>query len=196
MNDTDAFDARIITAALQLGAHTGWPVKMEAVAAEAGVTLPELCARFRCATSILLRLGEHVDRTVLADPVTGPVRDRLFDLLMRRIDGFQAERAGVQAVLRALPFMPVTAIALGVATQCAMAKMLTAAGLSASGPRGLLRIKGLLGVWLWTFRAWERDESADLSATMAALDVALQRAEQLAATIGDVPRDEEPQFGT
>jgi hypothetical protein len=39
-----------------------------------------------------------------------------------------------------------------------------------------LRRKGLLGVWLWTLRAWERDDSADLAATMAALDTALARA--------------------
>ena len=39
-------------------------------------------------------------------------------------------------------------------------------------------MRGLIAVWLWTLRAWERDESADLSATMAALDTALGRAEQ------------------
>ena len=35
-----------------------------------------------------------------------------------------------------------------------------------------------MAVWLWTIRAWRSDESQDLSATMAALDAALRRAER------------------
>ena len=45
-------------------------------------------------------------------------------------------------------------------------------------------MKGLLAVWLWTIRTWRTDDSNDLSATMAALDVALQRAESTAEWIG------------
>ena len=59
--------------------------------------------------------------------------------------------------------------------------MLQAAGVSTSGPRGEVRLRGLLAVWLWGVRAWERDESEDLSGTMAAVDAALQRAEQIAS---------------
>jgi ubiquinone biosynthesis protein COQ9 len=42
-------------------------------------------------------------------------------------------------------------------------------------------VRALLAVWLWGIRAWERDESDDLSGTMAAVDTALQRAEQVAS---------------
>ena len=41
-----------------------------------------------------------------------------------------------------------------------------------------------MAVWLWTIRAWRRDDSADLSGTMAALDIALSRAEQAAGWVG------------
>ena len=60
-----------------------------------------------------------------------------------------------------------------------MAWMLGAAGLATGGFNGLLRSKGLTAVWLYALRAWERDDSADLSGTMAALDRALERAEQV-----------------
>ncbi len=50
------------------------------------------------------------------------------------------------------------------------------AGVNSSGLNGLLHVGGLEAVWLWTVRAWTRDESADLGPTMAALDHALQRA--------------------
>ena len=61
-----------------------------------------------------------------------------------------------------------------------MGWMLEAAGVSALGPFDRLRAKGLLAVWLWTLRAWRRDTSDDLGATMAALDQALTQAGQAA----------------
>jgi hypothetical protein len=57
--------------------------------------------------------------------------------------------------------------------------MLDGAGIDTTGARGMMRVKGMLGVWLYTVRAWREDETEDLSPTMAALDRALQRAEQL-----------------
>ena len=62
--------------------------------------------------------------------------------------------------------------------------MLEAAGIPTRGVRGELRVKGLVAVWLWTIRAWRADDSEDLSATMAALDAALRRAEQAAEWLG------------
>jgi ubiquinone biosynthesis protein COQ9 len=37
-------------------------------------------------------------------------------------------------------------------------------------------VRGLVVVWLWALRAFERDTTDDLAPTMAALDTALQRA--------------------
>ena len=64
-----------------------------------------------------------------------------------------------------------------------MTLILEAAGISASGPFGMLRAKGLLVVWLATARVWLKDESPDLGPTMAALDRNLRRAERLAMQI-------------
>jgi hypothetical protein len=71
--------------------------------------------------------------------------------------------------------------------------MLHAAGESTSGLRGGLRLRGLIAIWLWALRAFEGDESEDLSATMAALDTALGRAQEMARWIsGARPTDDEP----
>jgi hypothetical protein len=59
--------------------------------------------------------------------------------------------------------------------------MLEGAGVSSRGVRGEIRKRGLAAVWAWGIRAWLRDESEDLSATMAAIDTALLRAEQIAS---------------
>jgi AcrR family transcriptional regulator len=185
MTDTD-FDSALITAALAIAAEQGWRrVTVTEAARAAGLPLERARVRFPSRSAILPRLGALADQAALADaPKQGPVRDRLFDLLMHRIDAFQLRRAGVIAVLRALPFDPPAALMLACATGRSMRWMLEAAGIPVTGPRGALTIKGCVAVWLWTLRAWERDGSDDLSATMAALDSALQRAEQVADWLG------------
>ena len=112
--------------------------------------------RFPVRGVILLRFGSLADQAALAeDRADGTARDRLFDLLMRRIDVLQAHRAGVLALLRWLPADPCAAALLAAANLRCMRWMLEARGhRRPRGPRGQLRRKGLLAVWLWTVRAW------------------------------------------
>lgn len=181
MNDTE-FDSALVAAAFRLAGEHGWrKLTVTAAAREAQLPLSEARVRFPSKASLLLAFGRLADQAALLDaPDHGPVRDRLFDLLMRRFDVLQAHRKGVTSVLRSLPTDPPTALLLAWATQRSMRWMLQAAGIEASGPRGELQVRGLLAVWLWAMRAWERDASEDLSGTMAAVDAALQRAEQVA----------------
>ena len=133
-----------------------------------------------------------VDAAVLAGTVedlTSTPRDRLFDVLMRRMDALQTDRAGVLRLLHDLPRAPLVAVFLAQRLPGAMAWMLEAAGLDAGGPSGALRAKGLGVVWLAGLRAWEKDESEDLSATMAALDRALDQADRVARMLRFAPKE-------
>lgn len=179
MDDTE-FDRALIAAAFGQIAATGWRrLDLVAAARAGGLDLARTRGRFPGRCTLLRRFSRLADQTALTGaPPDGPVRDRLFDMLMRRIDALQAHRAGVLALLRGLPLDPPAALMLGAASLRGMAWMLRAAGASASPPLGPLRAKALLAVWLWTVRAWQRDTSEDLSATMAALDHALSRAER------------------
>lgn len=197
MSDTPD-DAKLIATALRIAAERGWSSVSVALAArEAGISLSWARGRFPTRASILLALGRSADEAVLVEPPdSGSVRDQLFDLLMRRIDAFQAHRAGVVAVLRGLPSDPATALMLACATRRSMRWMLDTAGVATGGLLGEIRVRGLVAVWLWTIRAWERDDSEDLAATMAALDTALTRAESLATWLGrrraKMPDQDEP----
>ena len=188
MDDTD-FDTALIASALTLAGTDGWrSVSVAAAARAADLPLSRARVRFPGKAGILLGFGRMADELTLEDATDeGPVRDRLFDLLMRRFDALQAQRAGVLAVMRALPFDPCTAVLLACATRRSMRWMLEAAGGSSTGLTGELRVKGLVAVWLWAMRAWERDESEDLTGTMAALDTALSRAEQAAGWLTGRP---------
>lgn len=181
MDDTD-FDTALIASALTLAGIEGWrSVSVAAAARAADLPLGQARVRFPSKAAILLGFGRMADELTLEDAADeGPIRDRLFDLLMRRFDALQAQRAGILAVMRALPFDPATAVLLACATRRSMRWMLEAAGASSAGFTGEWRVRGLMAVWLWAMRAWDRDESEDLTATMAALDTALSRAAQAA----------------
>ena len=177
----EQFDSALIQAAMARAEAVGWRrLTVVDAARDAGLPLDEARVRFPMRSTVLLRLGMLADRAALIDDgSTGTVRERLFDLLMRRIDVLQQYRGGVQAVLRALPWNPGLTLLLAAATDDSLSWIAQTAGVETAGLSGALRVKGLDAVWLHTLRAWEKDDSPDLSGTMAALDKALDRAERL-----------------
>ncbi|MGA9867889.1 MAG: TetR family transcriptional regulator [Acetobacteraceae bacterium] len=185
MSDAE-FDKALLGAAFALAGAAGWDAVTVAEAARsANLDLARARERFPGRAAILLRLGRSADQAALAQaPAEGTVRDRLFYLLMQRIDVMQDHRAGVLALMRRLPRDPGTALLLACATRRSMRWLLDAAGVPTAGLRGELRVRGLCGVWLWVMRAWQHDETEDMAATMSALDAALRRAERLAPWLG------------
>lgn len=177
----DEFDLALITAAFTIGAEQGWRhVTPAAAARHTGLDLVR-ARKYPSTHSLLARFGQLADAHALTGALTeGPVRDRLFDILLRRFDFLQTHRPGVLALLRSLPLHPELAAWLARETLISMGWMLEGVGLPAHGLRGEIRRRGLALVWTWGLRAWARDDSTDLSATMAAVDVALARADQIA----------------
>lgn len=182
MSDS-AFDTTLVSAAFALGAEKGWRhVSAAAAARHAGLDLAAARASFPCTASILKAFGEMADAAALHGALTeGSVRDRLFDILLRRFDFLQAHRAGVLALMKFLPACPPLALVLAKLNLGSMGWLLEGAGVDATGVRGALRKRGLLLVWAYGLQAWARDESEDLSHTMAAVDKALARAEAFAS---------------
>jgi hypothetical protein len=144
------------------------------------------------ARALLALHGRTMDATVAAGTVRGQggtPRDRVFDVVMRRIDAMQPHRAGVVRLLEELRSEPGVALCLLAQTPRSAARLLDAAEVDSGGVLGALRVQGATGVWLATLRAWVADDSADLGATMAALDRALDRAEQIARSLRLDPGD-------
>ena len=173
-------------------ADKGWHRFSVANAARAaGLPLDAARRQIACRPAFLLAFGRLADAAAVEGAGSeGTSRERLFDVLMRRIDVLQAHRAGVLALLKGVMFDPPAALLLAAANHTSMGWLLAAAGVNAAGPLGHLRRKGLLGVWLWTVRAWQRDDGEDLSATRAAHEQALAQADKLAGWISGAPADE------
>ena len=182
----DAF----LDAALDLAAERGWRSLTAAeVTARSGVEARVLGGVGPFRARLLGRLMERVDQGMrdgldedARDPGL-PVRDRLFEALMARLDTLARHREGMVAVLRGVPFDPLTAPAALALLGRSMAHTLQAVGESPWPPIGPLKVKGLSLVWLSTLRAWIGDDSPDMAASMKALDSALARAEEAANSV-------------
>jgi AcrR family transcriptional regulator len=183
-----AGEAALIETLWRLVAAESWHgVSLHDLARESGTSLAALREAVPGKLALLFRHEKAVDRAVLADAVPAmpgsTARDRIFDVLMRRLDALQPNREGIIRLGRDLRTDPLTALAMAPQIAASMSWMLEAAEVDAGGFTGALRVKGLVAVWIATLRAWEQDDTQDLGATMAALDRALDRAERLARTL-------------
>jgi AcrR family transcriptional regulator len=188
---TEIDEDALVAALWRVIATHGWPgLTMGRLAAEAAVPMATLRDRFPSRLDPLILHGRRVDHAVLAGTIPGQggaARDRLFDVLMRRLDAMQPHRAGILRFLRDMRRDPSLAVLLGPQLSLSMRWMLDAAEIDGNGGRRRAMALGLVGVWLATVRAWAEDESEDLGPTMAALDRALDRAEQVARTLRLLP---------
>jgi len=160
------------------------------VAARAGVSLAALRQEFSSTLAILAAHIKATDRAVLgadmSDMAEEPERERLFDVLMRRLEVLAPHREAVRSLLRSARRDPPLAVALNGLAVRSQQWMLTAAGIGASGPRGVVRAQGLAVLFASLLRTWVRDEDPGLARTMAALDRALARGQRLVGFLDDL----------
>src|SRR6202044_3437683 len=126
--------------------------------------------------STLAILAAHIkaiDRTVLAADLSDmdeePERERLFDVLMRRLEAMAPHRDAVRSLVRSARRNPPLALALNGLAVRSQQWMLTAAGVPAAGPRGMVRAQALAVMFASVLRTWVDDEDDGLARTMAAL---------------------------
>lgn len=174
----------VLDAFLALIAEKGFAeVTLRDVAAAADLGLADLYRLYPDKVALAAAFMARIDAAVLAgtprqaDPEE-TARDRLFDVMMRRYDALRPHRDALRALRRAGTRDPLLALALGPALRRSMSAMLEAASLSSEGLAGALRQNGLLAIHYAVSRAFDRDETLDLSKTMAALDNRLKMAER------------------
>jgi len=162
------------------------------IAAAADVSLSDLRGTFPSALAILAAQVRETDRAVLAggdaDMAEEPPRERLFDVLMRRLEVLAPHKTAVRSLMRSASRNPGLALALNSLGVRSQQWMLTAADIAASGPRGMLRAQGLALLFASVLRTWVDDEDPGLARTMAALDRALARGQRWSGFLDDVLR--------
>jgi len=172
---------RIIEAFMALLAEQGFEdIGFADIAARSGVSLARCRAQFNSLLAVLAAQIEEIDRKVLAggdETVEESPRERLFDVLMRRLEALAPHKAAVRSLARSASCNPGLAFALNGLAVRSQQWMLTAAGISGSGTRGLIRAQGMACIYADVLRTWIDDDDPGLARTMAALDRNLARGE-------------------
>ncbi|MBE7186354.1 MAG: TetR/AcrR family transcriptional regulator [Methylobacterium mesophilicum] len=184
---------KIIEALMQLAAERDWEdFSVSDVAERAGVTLADFRDAFPSKGAVLAGLSKKIDRTVL-EGTTDDLRDetpkeRLFDVLMRRLDAMQPYKLGLEGVAAWVKRDPLAASALNGVALNSMRFMLEAAGIDSEKRAGALKLQGLVLAWTRVLHVWFKDDEPGQARTMAALDRELTRGETWAARVDDLDR--------
>jgi AcrR family transcriptional regulator len=173
-----------------LGEHSFEDIGLAEVAGRAGIKLSQLRAEFGSTLAILGAHIKQIDSTVLdggdADLAEENPRDRLFDVLMRRLEALAPDKDAVRSLMHSARRNPGLALALNAMALRSQKWMLEAAGIGASGPRGALRAQGAALMFARVMSVWIDDEEEGLDRTMAALDRGLASAERWDGFVGDL----------
>lgn len=182
---------KIIAALLALLAEKSLEqIGLAEIASRAGVSLVQLRTAFGSPLAIVGAYLKDVDRAVLggdfSDMEEEPARERLFDVLMRRLEAMAPHRAAVRSLLRSARRHAPLALALNALAVRSQKWMLAAAGINAAGPLGGIRAQGMAVLFSSVLRTWVRDEDPGLASTMAELDRALARGQRMAGLLHDL----------
>ena len=191
---------RIVDALMTLAGERSFEdITITDIARQAGVSLADFRDCFPSKGAVLGGFSRRMDRAVL-DGSSGDLdgeaaKERLFDVLMRRLDAMAPYKAGIAGVLEWARREPMEAAALNRVTLNSMRFMLEAAGLKAEGPVGAVKLQGLAVAWTRILDSWINDHDSGLAPTMAALDKELTRGATIVARLDDVHRMTAPLRG-
>lgn len=183
---------RALDAALRLAASRKWAeIALPEIAAEAGLSLGEMLRVAPSKAALLAAFGRRIDAAMFARKIEseGTVKDKLFDLIMRRFDALAPYKAALKSILADLPREPASALCALPGLMRAMRWTAEAAGIKTTGPLAPLKINALAVTYLITLRVWLQDDSADAAKTMSNLDKSLDRLSALASSFPGFPKN-------
>ena len=183
----------IIAALLELAGERNWEdISLTDVATRAHVSLGVFRDLFPSKGAVLSAFMRKIDREVLDgigdDLADEPPKEKLFDVLMRRLDVLAPYRLGLEGISEWATRDPLAAAVINRLMLNSMRFMLEAAGIDSEGPVGILKLQGLAMAWRRVMQTWFSDDDPGLAATMAALDRELTRGGKLVARAEDLSR--------
>jgi AcrR family transcriptional regulator len=160
------------------------------IAGRAGLKLSQLRAEFGSVMAIYAAHVKDIDRAVLAggdaELAEEPARERLFEVLMRRLDAMEPYKEAVRSLLDSARRHPGLAVALNGLAVRSQRWMLEAAGIPANGPRGAMRAQGAALMFARVLDTWVDDDDPSHDRTMAVLDRGLASAERWVGFLDDL----------
>jgi AcrR family transcriptional regulator len=156
-------------------------IGLDEIAGRASMSLADLRGMFDSKLAIYEAFVRDIDEAVLAEDLSDmseePPRERLFDVLMRRLDALRPHRAALRGLARSARQDPLLAASLNRTALISQRWMLTAAGIRFEGLLGAAVTQGLVVSFARVLRVFLDEEDAGMPRTMAALDRELRRAQ-------------------
>jgi AcrR family transcriptional regulator len=180
---------KIVDALMELASeHRFEDISIRDICKTAGVSLADFRDAFPSKGAILAGFSRRIDHVVLAQDGEGLAdespRERLFDVLMRRLEAMAPYREGLREASAWLRRNPSSAFAINQVVMNSMRFMLEAAGIEVDGgAAGAIKLQGLAFAWARIVGVWLEDDDPGLSKTMAELDRELTRGERAVAGV-------------
>lgn len=184
---------RVVEALMRLASDRPWvDIEIVDIAQEAGVTLSEMRDLFPSKGAILDSYTRTIDKKVIegtsTDLVGEPARERIFDIVMRRLDAMAPHKEAIRRISMALRRDALSLLALNRSGLNSARYMLAAAGVPTEGPLGFLKLQGFVVTLSRVMETWFDDEDPSAAKTMARLDEELGRGERVMERAEDVRR--------
>ena len=178
----------IIDTALSLAGEVGWAnVTLQKIGMETDLPEQEVKAIFSSERKILEAFRTRTDLQIVDRKTPnwsqGAPKDRLFEVLMERIDIIQPWKTGLASVASYGIKQPIQGLPLFIGLNKSMVTMLDYAQIR-TGPAGVpWQAHGLTAIYLLVLRRWFSDDSDDLGPTMAELNEKLIEADRFLARV-------------
>jgi AcrR family transcriptional regulator len=182
-----------IEALMRLVAMRGWEgIELTDIADEAGLDLKTLRGLFPSKGAMLAGFARMIDDEMLSEPTTDmagePLRERLFDVMMRRIDALTPYKAALAKLIPAIRRNPLELAAMNGVALNSWRYMLASANIPTADALGQIRLQGAVLMFSSVLDVWIRDEDAGLARTMATLDKELDKAGRIMGRFEDLHR--------
>lgn len=182
-----------VEALMRLASDRPWgDIELTDVAREAGLTLLEMRDLFPSKGAMLEGFTRMIDKIVIEgtteDLVGEPARERLFDVIMRRLDAMAPYRAALRRISWAMRSDVTSLAALNRMALNSARYMLAAAGVPTEGPLGTVKLQGFVLAQANIIQTWFEDDDPTLAKTMAKLDRELGRGERILERAEDFRR--------
>lgn len=179
-------DFETLQTALKLAGERSWQeITLVDIAEASGSSLSSLYATAdKSALAKQLESWADVAMSAEACDIEDSPRERLFDVIMRRFETLETERAGVLSLMKWRSTSPRLRAELLRARTHSANWALACAGLDTLGPLETRATSlGLAWVIAQTEKVWRQDEGGDFARTMAMLDAELIAAEERLAAL-------------
>ena len=106
------------------------------------------------------------------------IREKIIESFLHWFETYAPYRRQIDQLSRSARSHPDLALRVFVGLESLIRHILAMSGDPALGFKGMVRVKGVAGVFLSTARVWMKDDSNDLAATMKMLDQRMSQAEE------------------